>query len=144
MLELFKLTAITAVLIYASCYDVLHHEVRKEVYILITMLGLVSLSRASLLGALMQFVPLYIVALCCSTGNSQAIGGGDIKLATCVGFALGIPSFFGLLLGLILACVLVPIIKKIRKEKLNTPFALVPYMTSGYLTIIFLNLIEMR
>lgn len=142
MLELFKLTAITAVLIYASVYDVFHHEVRKEVYTILIMLGLVTLSRAPLLGAILQFVPLYLVALFASTGNTQAIGGGDIKLAACVGFALGIPSFFGLLLGLVLACVLVPIIKKIRNEKLNTPFALVPYMTSGYLTIIFLNLLK--
>ena len=71
-------------LIYAAVDDLKTRTVSDIVCIIIALAGLVTISPASLLGALLAMLPFY---LCAGLG---LMGGGDWRLAAAVGFVLGV------------------------------------------------------
>ena len=70
-------------LIYAAVDDLRTRTVSNIVCIVIALAGLITISPASLLGALLAMLPFY---LCAGLG---LMGGGDWRLAAAVGFLLG-------------------------------------------------------
>ena len=70
-------------LIYAAVDDLRTRTVSNIVCIVIALAGLITISPASLLGALLAMLPFY---LCAGFG---LMGGGDWRLAAAVGFVLG-------------------------------------------------------
>ena len=71
-------------LIYAAVDDLRTRTVSNIVCIVIALAGLITISPASLLGALLAMLPFY---LCAGLG---LMGGGDWRLAAAVGFLLGV------------------------------------------------------
>lgn len=71
-------------LIYAAVDDLRTRTVSDIVCIVIALAGLITISPASLLGALLAMLPFY---LCAGFG---LMGGGDWRLAAAVGFVLGV------------------------------------------------------
>lgn len=71
-------------LIYAAVDDLRTRTVSNIVCIVIALAGLITISPASLLGALLAMLPFY---LCAGFG---LMGGGDWRLAAAVGFVLGV------------------------------------------------------
>ena len=71
-------------LIYAAVDDLRTRTVSNIVCIVIALAGLITISPASLLGALLAMLPFY---LCAGFG---LMGGGDWRLAAAVGFLLGV------------------------------------------------------
>ena len=69
-------------LIYAAVDDLRTRTVSNIVCIVIALAGLITISPASLLGALLAMLPFY---LCAGFG---LMGGGDWRLAAAVGFVL--------------------------------------------------------
>ena len=71
-------------LIYAAVDDLKTRTVSNIVCIVIALAGLITISPASFLGALLAMLPFY---LCAGFG---LMGGGDWRLAAAVGFVLGV------------------------------------------------------
>lgn len=71
-------------LIYAAVDDLRTRTVSNIVCIVMALAGLITISPASLLGALLAMLPFY---LCAGFG---LIGGGDWRLAAAAGFVLGV------------------------------------------------------
>ena len=71
-------------LVYAAVDDLRTRKVNDIVCIAIALAGLITISPASLLGALLAMAPFY---LCAGLG---LMGGGDWRLAAAVGFVLGV------------------------------------------------------
>ena len=71
-------------LLYAAVDDLKTRTVSDIVCIIIALAGLVTISPASFLGALLAMLPFY---LCAGLG---LMGGGDWRLAAAVGFVLGV------------------------------------------------------
>ena len=71
-------------LIYAAVDDLRTRTVSNIVCIVIALAGLITISPASFLGALLAMLPFY---LCAGFG---LMGGGDWRLAAAVGFVLGV------------------------------------------------------
>lgn len=70
-------------LLFAAVYDIRTRTVSDGVCILIALAGLVTISPASFLGALLGAVPFYI-----GSGLGKN-GAGDITLCAAAGFVLG-------------------------------------------------------
>lgn len=70
-------------LAYAAVDDLRSRTVHDIVCIIIALAGLITISPASLLGALLAMAPFY---LCAGLG---LMGGGDWRLAAAAGFVLG-------------------------------------------------------
>lgn len=70
-------------LAYAAVDDLRSRTVHDIVCIIIALAGLINISPASLLGALLAMAPFY---LCAGLG---LMGGGDWRLAAAAGFVLG-------------------------------------------------------
>ena len=68
----------------ASIYDVRHRLVDDRVCVALVLAGLITISPASFLGALLAMLPFY---LCAGFG---LMGGGDWRLAAAAGFVLGV------------------------------------------------------
>lgn len=139
-LRILQFAALTAVLLHASVSDVRRHEVDDWVWIVTALLGLVGIRLTDLpsmiLGAaaiLAIEVPLAVIQ------KEKAIGGADIKLSAAAGFLLGIRrGLYAQIIGLTLAVLLVPVIRKIRHTPKDTAFPLVPFLAAGILTAYFI------
>ena len=120
-------------MLYASVMDIKTREVPDSVSVMLLILGLVDVSIKEipqmLLGMVLVFMPQLISAL---INPSKALGGADIKLSSAAAFLLGVQrGLFTLIVGLTLAVIAMPIIRKIRKLPKDQPFPLIPFISIG-------------
>lgn len=122
-------------LIYAAVDDLKTRTVSDIVCIIIALAGLVTISPASFLGALLAMLPFY---LCAGLG---LMGGGDWWLAAAVGFVLGVDrvitglSFMAF--ALLLASIAMRVIPALR-EGASAKQPLVPYFAVAFIPAYFM------
>lgn len=121
------------ILLYASCSDITSHTMDDYLWVMVLILGLLSVPTigltSMLTGALMVLVPQILIAM---LPPHRALGGADIKLSTALAFLLGWQrGLAGLILGLLLAVITVSVVRKIGKRKKKEPFALIPYLSAA-------------
>ncbi len=122
-------------LIYAAVDDLKTRTVSDIVCIIIALAGLVTISPASFLGALLAMLPFY---LCAGLG---LMGGGDWRLAAAVGFVLGVDrvitglSFMAF--ALLLASIAMRVIPALR-EGASAKQPLVPYFAVAFIPAYFM------
>lgn len=134
-MEILKLILFLAILCYAAIVDIKKMTVPTHVHILLIAVGCISCKPTSFIGAAMTFLPFFIVALI----NPCWLGGGDVKLAAGCGFVLGgFHGLLGLVVGLTLAIIFVPVWQRLRKAERNMPFGLVPFFFIGNLLYILI------
>lgn len=120
-------------MLYASVMDIKTREVPDSVSVMLLILGLVDVSIKEipqmLLGMVLVFLPQFISAL---INPSKALGGADIKVSSSAAFMLGVQKgLFALVVGLTLAVVTMPILRKVRKLPKDQPFPLIPFISIG-------------
>ena len=118
-------------MLYASVKDIKTREVPDSVSVMLLILGLVDVSIKEipqmLLGMVLVFLPQFVSAL---INPSKALGGADIKISSSAAFLLGTPNgLFTLIVGLTLAVIVMPIIRRIRKLPKDQPFP--PFLSIG-------------
>lgn len=70
------------------------------------------------------------------TNKEDSIGGGDIKLMTCLAFCCGFEcAAYTVLLGSVIA-----LVYKVICKKSNNPIAFVPFLSIGYILYLGGNL----
>ena len=122
-------------LIYAAVDDLKTRTVSDIVCIIIALAGLVTISPASFLGALLAMLPFY---LCAGFG---LMGGGDWRLAAAVGFVLGVDrvitglSFMAF--ALLMASIAMRVIPALRKGA-PAKQPLVPYFAVAFIPAYFM------
>ena len=133
-------TLLAGFLMYGSVSDIRSHTVPDWVWMGIAGTALIGLKLSSLpsmfFGAaavLLIEVPLAVVM------RDRAIGGADIKISAAGAFLLGWRrGLAALILGLILAILIVSIVRLIRHDKRDRPFALVPFLAAGQFVLYLL------
>ena len=125
------------ILLYASCSDLTTHTMDDYLWVMVGILGLLSVSTVGLpsmiVGAVMVFVPQILIAL---LPPHKALGGADMKLSTALAFLLGWQKgLAALLVGLLLAVVVMLVVQKINSKKKKQPFALIPFLSVGALVM---------
>ena len=128
-----KTTILLALLLYASVMDIKTREVPDSISVMLLILGLVDTNierlPSMLLGMVLVFLPQFVSAL---INPSKALGGADIKLSSAAAFLLGAQrGLFALVVGLTLAVIVMPIIRKIQKLPKDQPFPLIPFISIG-------------
>ena len=119
------------VLMYASCSDLTNHIVDDYVWVIVFALALLNIQTVGLTsmvtGALCVFIPQMAMAL---LPPHKTLGGADIKLSTALAFLLGWQrGLAAYIVGLLLAIIVMCIVNKVRKNKENKAFALVPFLS---------------
>ena len=119
----------------ASIYDVRHRLVDDRVCVALVLAGLITISPASLLGALLAMLPFY---LCAGFG---LMGGGDWRLAAAVGFVLGVgrvlTGFLFMSVALLLASLVMRAFPALRRSAAKKQ-PLVPYFAVAFIPAYFL------
>ena len=122
-------------LLYAAVDDLKTRTVSDIVCIIIALAGLVTISPASFLGALLAMLPFYLCA------GLSLMGGGDWRLAAAVGFVLGVDrvitglSFMAF--ALLLASIAMRVIPALRKGA-SAKQPLVPYFAVAFIPAYFM------
>ena len=121
------------ILLWASLSDIAKHEAPDFITAFILVLAFVDFEPANLpsmlIGASMVFVPQIAISI---LRPKRAIGGADIKISTALAFLLGAEKgIFALLIGMTTGVIVMLLVRKIRKETTNEPFALVPFLSFG-------------
>ena len=125
------------ILLYASCSDLTTHTMDDYLWVMVGILGLLSVSTVGLpsmlVGAVMVFVPQILIAF---LPPHKALGGADMKLSTALAFLLGWQKgLAALVLGLLLAVIVMLIIQHLNKKRKKQPFALIPFLSVGALVM---------
>lgn len=128
-----KFGVLLTLLIYASVKDIRTREVPDCVSVMVMILGLCGITAGDLpsmlMGFALVFLPQFIPAM---IRPDKALGGADIKLSSAAAFLLGASrGVAALIMGLLLAVVIIPIIRKIKQLPQNEPFPLVPFLSVG-------------
>ena len=119
------------ILLYASCSDLTNHIVDDYVWIIVFALALLNIQTVGLtsmvISAFCVFIPQMAMAL---LPSHKTLGGADIKLSTALAFLLGWQrGLAAYIVGLLLAIIVMCIVNKVRKNKENKAFALVPFLS---------------
>ena len=128
---------VSAFLIYGSIQDIRTHTMPDWVWMGVAGASLLLFQPANLpamlLGAaavLLIEVPMAVML------KDRAMGGADIKLSAAGAFLLGWQrGLFALILGLALSVVVMTAVRKIRHEKEDKAFPLVPFLAAGILAV---------
>ena len=128
-----KTIILLALFLYASVMDIKTREVPDSISVLLLILGFVDTDierlPSMLLGMVLVFLPQFVSAL---INPSKALGGADIKLSSAAAFLLGAQrGLFAHVVGLTLAVIVMPIIRKIQKLPKDQPFPLIPFLSVG-------------
>lgn len=119
----------------ASIYDVRHRLVDDRVCVALVLAGLITISPASLSGALLAMLPFY---LCAGFG---LMGGGDWRLAAAIGFVLGVgrvlTGFLFMAVALLLASLVMRAFPALRQSAAKKQ-PLVPYFAVAFIPAYFL------
>ena len=118
-------------LIYAAVDDLKTRTVSDIVCIIIALAGLVTISPASLLGALLAMLPFY---LCAGLG---LMGGGDWRLAAAVGVDRVITGLCFMAVALLLASFAMRVVPALRKGA-TAKQPLVPYFAVAFIPAYFI------
>lgn len=122
-------------LLFAAVYDIRTRTVSDGVCILIALAGLVTISPASFLGALLGAAPFYI-----GSGFGKN-GAGDITLCAAVGFVLGASrTAAGLMLFFVLYGLYVlgnALVAKLKHRPGVKSCPLVPFLAAGFIPAYF-------
>ena len=120
-------------LIYAAVDDLKTRTVSNIVCIVIALAGLITISPASFLGALLAMLPF-----CAGFG---LMGGGDWRLAAAVGFVLGVgrvlTGFFFMATALLLTSLVMRTFPALRQSAAKKQ-PLVPYFAVAFIPAYFL------
>ena len=119
----------------ASIYDVRHRLVDDRVCVALVLAGLITISPASLLGALLAMAPFY---LCAGLG---LMGGGDWRLAAAVGFVLGVDRVITGLCFMAAALLFTSFAMRVipaLREGASAKQPLVPYFAVAFIPAYFL------
>lgn len=123
------------VLIYAAVDDLKTRTVSNIACIVMALAGLMEISPASFLGALLAMLPFY---LCAGFG---LMGGGDWRLAAAVGFVLGVgrvlTGFFFMAAALLLTSLVMRVFPALRQSAAKKQ-PLVPYFAVAFIPAYFL------
>ena len=115
--------------------DLKTRTVSNIVCIVIALAGLITISPASFLGALLAMLPFY---LCAGFG---LMGGGDWRLAAAVGFVLGVgrvlTGFFFMAAALLLTSLVMRTFPALRQSAAKKQ-PLVPYFAVAFIPAYFL------
>ena len=122
-------------LIYAAVDDLKTRTVSNIVCIVIALAGLITISPASFLGALLAMRPVYV---CAGFGRT---GGGDWRLAAAVGFVVGggrvLTGFFFMAVALLLTSLVMRAFPALRQSAVKKQ-PLVPYFAVAFIPAYFL------
>ena len=119
----------------ASIYDVRHRLVDDRVCVALVLAGLITISPASFLGALLAMAPFY---LCAGLG---LMGGGDWRLAAAVGFVLGVDRVITGLCFMAAALLFTSFAMRVipaLREGASAKQPLVPYFAVAFIPAYFL------
>ena len=123
------------VLIYAAVDDLKTRTVSNIACIVMALAGLITISPASLSGALLAMLPFYLSA------GFGLMGGGDWRLAAAVGFVLGVgrvlTGFLFMAVALLLASLVMRAFPALRQSAAKTQ-PLVPYYAVAFIPAVFL------
>ncbi len=136
---LIKFIIFLSILIYASVKDVKTHTVDYYTHVFILIAAFINTELKSLpnmlAGAFLAgliFLIVYSLSKNKFAAENKTIGGGDMLFSTACLFFLGINGFIGLIIGLFLAV----IVNLIARTK--SGFALIPYLSVGFLAAYFI------
>ena len=122
-------------LLFAAAYDLKHRKVLNIVWLVIAMAGLTKVSLASVIGAIVGWLPFY---LCAGFGR---MGPGDWKLTAAVGFVLGagrlFAGYFFIIIVFLVQFLIRQMIPSLRDSE-NPKQPLVPYLAAGFIPAYFL------
>ena len=120
------------VLVYAAGADIRTHEVPDYIPIMVVLAALIATDLPSLASMCLSALLITIPQLAAAIWKPGSYGGADIKLMAALGFCLGLhKGIAALLLGLSSGVVCVYIYRKAKRQPMNTPFPLVPYLAAG-------------
>lgn len=137
---LVQLVLILPVLISASIEDIRTRECSDFSWIIIGIVGALSFHNGFLspvLGSVSVFLPLFIAVLI----KPGSIGGADIKACAVLGLITGFPgSIWALAASLVPGILITLIYRKAKKKDMKEGFALVPYISFGFVVIKLLEI----
>ncbi len=135
--QIVKMLLFSVIMIFASYCDLKENEVPNWCSIALILVGLIGVTWNSVLGCVVCLAVFYVVALI------GKLGGADLKIATGMGFVLGLENaLISLMIGLSISIIVEIIIAIFKKEKINTRhYPLVPYMALGCFTVILKGII---
>lgn len=122
-------------LLYAAVDDLKTRTVSDIVCMIIAAAGLVTISPAAILGALLCMLPFYICA------GFGVIGGGDWRLAAAIGFVLGLDRMFTGLCFMVLLLLVASLITKVfpsLRRFISGKQPLVPYFAAAFIPAYFI------
>lgn len=140
IISILKFGILLGILLYASIKDIKYREVPDSVHLMIIILGLCGKESEDLplmlFSMLFVFLPQYLVSMIFPT---HMIGGADIKFSCAIAFYLGLPKgIYAFILGLLLAVIIVPIIRRCKKRSEPSAFPLLPFLSVGVLATYFI------
>lgn len=121
------------ILLYASVQDLSTHEADDFLWVMLLMLAFVGIEaggvRSMVVGGLVILIPQLAIAI---SSKNVGIGGADIKISTAAAVILGFHGgVIGYMLGLVFAIVFQMIYNRIKKRSNQTPFPLLPFLSTG-------------
>lgn len=133
-------------LLNAAVCDIKKREIPDYIDLLLFSIGIVKLAiwgisalslADAVAGSLIAGIPLLIAAV-----KTKGIGGGDVKLAACGGFLLGLyPSCAALFLSLLLFLFFSLIYIKAKKLSWRTSLPFAPFYAAACTSVYFLTFI---
>lgn len=137
-----QLALLIVVLTLASISDIKTHECKNIYSMLVLVISIPSFFRFGIIecvfGMLSVFVPLFIIAMIKKGG----IGGADIKLGSALGLVVSFPfSSIGLLISMLMGTLTMLIINKVNGNDTKNPFALIPFLSFGFIVSHIITLI---
>lgn len=121
------------ILLYASVQDLSTHEADDFLWVMLLILAFVGIeaggARSMVVGGLVILIPQLAIAI---SSKNVGIGGADIKISTAAAVILGFHGgVIGYMLGLVFAIVFQMIYNRIKKRSNQTPFPLLPFLSTG-------------
>lgn len=137
-IELLKGIILLQILLYASVSDILTHEVKDFVSVLIFITGFIGVTLSDIPMMLFSGLAIGGVLLICAIVSGNRLGGADVKLSAACAFLLGFSkSIAGLVIGLFLAIICNIYFSHKNKTK-GKAFPLVPYLSIGFMAMYFI------
>lgn len=120
------------ILLYASNSDIKKREVSDWVAIVIIVTALIDIEIRELPFMLIAAVCIFIPQLLIAIQKGNRYGGADIKIMTACTFLLGLEKgLVAIIIGLTLAVLITYIKRKIKKQDINQPFPMIPFLAVG-------------
>lgn len=121
------------ILLYASVQDLSTREADDFLWVMLLILAFVGIeaggARSMVVGGLVILIPQLAIAI---SSKNVGIGGADIKISTAAAVILGFHGgVIGYMLGLVFAIVFQMIYNRIKKRSNQTPFPLLPFLSTG-------------